>query len=233
MPRNSVALAALALALTLAACDGMSVGNRTQRSGEVTVSGGTQVTVANASEAPEGVGAPMAWQVEQGAAFYGAANQPPAFALRCDRSNNSILFERAGGGTSLILSAGGSGATLGTRSIGEGRVQARTGMNDAVLDAMARPQSQIAVGGGGETLTIPGGVAVRRVIDWCRNPAPVPVEAQPVADNAMAPAAPAGNVMTPAPSASPGSGPAAAPQATPRPAGNRDTAARPTGPAPR
>lgn len=229
MPRNSIVLAALALT----ACDGMSVGNRTQHSGDVTMSGGTQVTVTNESEAPEGVGAPMAWRVENGAAFYGAANQPPAFALRCERGSGSIMFERAGGGTSLILSVGGSGATLGTRDAGNGRVQARTGMNDAVLDAMARPQAQIAIGGGGQTLTIPGGVAVRRVIDWCRNPTPAPAEAQPVADNAMAPATPGSNVMTPVPSASPGSVPAATPQATPRPAGNRDTAARPNGPAPR
>lgn len=141
------------------------------------------------------------------------------------------MFERTGSGTSLILSAGGSGATLGTRNVGNGRVQARTGMNDAVLDAMARPQAQIAVGGGGEALTVPGGVAVRRVIDFCRNP-PLPPEAQP-ADNAMAPALPGGNAMTPMPSASPGSAPAVAPPALPRPAGNKDKAAPPNGPAPR
>jgi hypothetical protein len=228
MARNSVVI----LALALAACDAMSVGNRTQRSGEVTMSGGARATQSNSSETPEGVGAPMAWRVEQGAAFYGAANQPPAFALRCDPATRSIVFERAGKGTSLILSAGGSGATLGTRDVGNDRVQARTGMGDAVLDAMARPQAQVAVGGGGETLTIPGGVAIRRVVDFCRNPPPPP-EAQPAADNAMAPATPAGNAMTPAPSVSPGSAPVAIPQALPRPAGNRDTAARPSDPAPR
>lgn len=217
--------------LATGGCDNMSVGNRTQRSGEVTVSGGSQTVQNNASETPEGVGAPMAWRVEQGAAFYGAANQPPAFALRCDRATNSIVFERTGSGTSLILSAGGSGATLGTRDVGNGRVQARTGMGDAVLDAMARPQAQIAVGGGGETLTIPGGVAIRRIVDFCRNP-PLPPEAQP-AGNVTAPVVPGGNAMMPAPSASPGSAPAAIPPALPRPVGNKDKAAPPNGPAPR
>lgn len=228
MARNSLCL----VALLLAGCDNVSVGNRTQRSGEVTVSDAYAKT-DNASQAPEGEGAPPAWRVEQGAAFYGADNQPAAFALRCDRAAGSIVFERTGSGTSLILSAGGSGVTLGTRDVGNGRVQARTGMGDAVLDAMARPQAQIAVGGGGQTLNIPGGIAIRRVVDFCRNPAPPP-EATP-ADNALTPAAapPGGNITTPAPSASPGSAPAAAPAAPPRPAGNRDKAAPPNGPVPR
>ena len=178
MPRNSLLL----LSLLLAACDA-SVGNRTERSGEPRVS--TVETDENASEAPEGVGAPMAWRVMDGAAFYGSANQPPEFALRCDRANSQIIFERAGGGTALNLSAGGVGATLGTRQVEGGRVQARTGMGDAVLDAMARPQTQIAVSGGPELLTIPGGVAVRRVVEFCRNP-PAPEPAPP--DNAIAPA---------------------------------------------
>ena len=228
MARNRLVLAALIF--TTAGCDQMTVGNRTQRSGEVTVAQ-AYGNGSNASQAPEGVGAPMAWRVEQGAAFYAAADQPPAFALRCERGTGSIVFERAGSGTSLILSVGASGVTLGTRDVGNGRVQARTGMGDAVLDAMARPQAQIAVGGGGQTLTVPGGVAIRRVIDACRNPPPPP-EAQP-ADNAMVPAPPGGNAMTPAPPALPGSAPGAAPTAPPRPAGSKDKVAPPTVPAPR
>ena len=171
MWRNSLAL----LALAMAACDGASVGNRTQRSGDVQVVGLDEVG-NNASEAPEGVGAPMAWRVVQGAAFYGAADQPPSFALRCDRAAQQIVFERAGSGGTLSLSAGGIGATLGTRAVGEGRVQARSGLGDAVLEAMASPRSQIQVAGSGETLIIPGGVAVRRVVDFCRTPpAPSPL----------------------------------------------------------
>lgn len=224
MPRNSILL----VAMLLAGCDQIAVGNRTQRSGEVTIANAQQV-VENASEAPEGVGAPMAWRVEDGAAFYGAADQPPVFALRCERAANAILFERAGHGPSLTLTAGGSGVTLGTRDVPNGRVQARTGMGDAVLDAMARPQAQIAVGGSGQTLTVPGGVAIRRVVDFCRNPAP-PAEVPPAAGDATAPA---GNAMMPAPSASPGSAPAVTPPALPRPAGSKDTAARPIGPVPR
>lgn len=173
MPRNS--LAAIALVL-LAGCD-TSVGNRTQRSGEPRVVT-AETQDENSSQPLAGVGAPLAWRVVDGAAFYGAADHPPEFALRCDRANSQIVLERAGGGTALNLSAGGVGASLGTREVGEGRVQARTGMGDAVLDAMARPQAHIVVAGGAETLNIPGGVAVRRVLDFCRNP-PAPPEPEP------------------------------------------------------
>lgn len=194
MSRNSAAL----IALLLAGCDKMSVGNRTERSGDVHVSVDDRQT-ANVSVTPEGVGEPMAWRVTEGAASYGAANQGPVFALRCDRASQSILFERAGGGTALNLSAGGAGVSLGTRAVAGGRVQARTGMGDAVLDAMARPQSQISVSGGPETLTIPGGVAIRRVVDFCRTP-PAPAS-PPDAGNVAAPAN--GVAPTPSQSASP------------------------------
>lgn len=170
MWRNNVIMAIIALA----ACDNVAVGSRDARAGEVKVAmpedGGT-----NVSAAPQGVGAPMAWRVVNGAAFFGAADQPPALALQCDAAAKQIVFERTGGGTSLILSAGGLGASLGTRDLGNGRVQARTGLGDAVLDAMARSQSQIVVGGGAEPLSVPGGVAIRRVLDACRNPAPPPL----------------------------------------------------------
>jgi hypothetical protein len=185
MSRNSLVL----LVLALTACDGASVGNRTQRSGEVKVSGVEEIG-NNSSAALEGVGAPMAWRVVQGAAFYGAADQPPQFALRCDRGREQIVFERAGGGATLSLSAGGNGASLGTRAVGENRVQARSGMGDAVLDAMARSQSQISVGGGPEALTIPGGIAVRRVLDYCRKP-PEPVAPEPASTAVEPPAEPA------------------------------------------
>lgn len=170
MRRNSLAL----LLLTLSACDSASIGNRTQRSGDAKVIG-IDDAGENTSEAPEGIGAPTAWRVVDGAAFYGAAGQTPVFALRCDARAQQIVFERLGGGATLSLSAGGFGASLGTQAVGEGRVQGRTGLGDAVLDAMASPRSQIQVGGGPETLTVPGGVAVRRVIDFCRTPpAPEP-----------------------------------------------------------
>jgi hypothetical protein len=190
MPRNSrLVLVAL---LLLAGCDKMTVGNRTERSGDVPVRVADSAD-ENVSEVPEGVGAPMAWRVEDGAAFYGAANQPPEIALRCEPGSRSILFERAGTGTALNLAAGGVGVSLGTRDLGNGRVQARTGMGDAVLDAMARPQSQITVSGGPQTFTIPGGVAIRRVVDFCRNPPappPPPVENAAAPANGMAPVAP-------------------------------------------
>jgi hypothetical protein len=158
-----------AAALILSACDGGTVTNRTQRSGEVKVAGVEEIG-NDSSAALEGVGAPMAWRVVNGAAFYGAANQPPAFALRCDRAAQQLVFERAGAGGTISLSAGGAGATLGTRDVGSGRVQARTGLGDAIVEAMARSQTQINVGGGAETLTVPGGVAVRRVVEYCRKP---------------------------------------------------------------
>lgn len=170
MPRNSLAL----LLLMLVACDAATVGNRTQRSGDAKVTG-IDDAGENSSEAPEGIGAPSAWRVVDGAAFYGAAGQAPVFALRCDARAQQIVFERLGGGATLSLSAGGYGASLGTRDVGEGRVQARTGLGDAVLDAMASPRTQIQVGGGPEILTVPGGIAVRRVLDYCRTPpAPEP-----------------------------------------------------------
>ncbi|HEV2568208.1 hypothetical protein [Sphingomonas sp.] len=164
MSRNS-----FGLLLLLAGCDAGTVTNRTQRSGEVKVAGVEEIG-NNGSAALEGVGAPMAWRVVNGAAFYGAADQPPAFALRCDRAAQQIVFERAGAGGTLSLAAGGAGASLGTREVGQGRVQARAGLDDAIVNAMARPQSQITVAGGAETLTLPGGVAIRRVVDFCRNP---------------------------------------------------------------
>jgi hypothetical protein len=194
MWRNSPIL----LLALLAGCDKMTVGNRTERSGDARVVV-DDTAYANNSVTPEAVGAPMAWRVVDGAASYGAANQPPVFALRCDRASQSIVFERAGSGTALNLAAGGSSVSLGTRDAGNGRAQARTGMNDAVLDAMARPQSQISVSGGPETLTVPGGVAIRRVLDWCRTP---PAPPTPPADNAIAPA----NGAVPAPAPTPESG---------------------------
>lgn len=195
MPRNSLGL----VLLLLAGCDSASVTNRSQRSGEVKVAGVEQV--GNNSSAPlEGVGAPMAWRVSEGAAFYGAANQPPAFALRCERTPQMIVFERAGGGTTLTLSAGGETATLGTRQVSEGRVQARSGVGDAIVSAMARPQSQIVVGGSADTLTIPGGVAVRRVVDFCRAPPPAPT---PTPEGAPSPLIIPQTIDEPAPSPAP------------------------------
>lgn len=185
-------------ALLLAGCDKMTVANRTERSGDARVRAVNMVD-ENASEAPEGVGTPMAWRVVEGAAFYGAADQAPVFALRCDRTSQSILFERSGGGTALNLAAGGTSISLGTRDAGNGRVVARTGMNDAILDAMAHPQAQVSVSGGSETLTLPAGVAIRRVVDFCRNP---PVPPAPSPENSAAPA----NGVAPAPSTTPGSG---------------------------
>jgi hypothetical protein len=112
----------------------------------------------------------MAWRVVNGAAFYGAADQPPAFALRCDRAAQQIVLERSGAGDTISLSAGGAAASLGTRDVGNGRVQARAGLGDAIVEAMARSQTQIIVAGGAETLAVPGGVAVRRVVEFCRKP---------------------------------------------------------------
>lgn len=183
MRRNSLVLP---LAL-LGACDGAEVGNRSARAGAVKVS---DVSIdANGSAPVEGVGAPMAWRVQGGAASYGAASEPPIFALQCDRRAQQIVLERAGGGTALNLEAGGYGSSLGTRALASGRVQARAGLTDAVLERMARAQSVITVGGGEESFTVPGGVAVRRVIEACRRPEPAPVVAlpQPSAGNIVVP----------------------------------------------
>ena len=53
------------------------------------------------------------------------------------------------------------------------RIQARTALDDPFLELMAAPGVQLAVSasGGGEALMVPGGSAVRRVIDRCRAPA--------------------------------------------------------------
>lgn len=180
MWRNSAAL----ILIALAGCDA-SVGNRTERSGEVKVTGFEEV--GNNSSAPlEGVGAPAAWQVSEGTAFYGAADQPAQFAMRCDRAAQQVVFERADAGENMTISAGGVGTSLAARDVGKDRVQARTGLDDPVLAAMARSQVQIDIGG----LIVPGGVAVRRVLDWCRRP-PEPVatpETSPVAVPTLEPA---------------------------------------------
>lgn len=198
MWRNSSIILAT---LLLVACDGVSVGNRTQRSSDRDVAMAN--SAGNVSEPLEGVGAPMAWRVVQGSAYYGSAGQPPAFALHCDQSSRSIVFERQGGGTTLVLSAGGSEVGLGTRQVEGGRVQARTGMGDAVLDAMSRSRAQISVGGGAEVLTIPGGVAVRRVVDFCRAP-PTP-EPEPTPEPSL------GNIVIPPVITEPAPSPATTP----------------------
>lgn len=157
--------------LALTGCDA-SVGDRTARSGEVKVSGVEQVG-NNASVPLEGVGAPAAWRVSDGAAFYGSADQPPQFALRCDRRAQQIVIERAGSGPAINVMAGDAGGSYTARAVGNGRLQARVGLGDTVLDVMSRSQTQFDVGG----LSIPGGVAVRRVLEWCRKPP----EPEPVA----------------------------------------------------
>jgi hypothetical protein len=186
MRRNNALILLVSLA---SACDRPTMGNREQRAGEVTVRDVS--VVENASETPDAVGSPMAWRVVQGAAFYGSADQRPAFALRCDQARNSIIFERAGTGTALNISAGGLGSSLGTRAV-NGAVQARTSLGDPLLDRMAQGRAQISVSGASGSLTLPGGVAIRRVVEFCRNPvAPEPVptpEAGPVAENVAEPA---------------------------------------------
>ncbi len=174
MLRNSLFL----LALVPAACDGVQVGNRTARAGEVTTAMPDEVD-ESASKAPEGIGAPMAWRVVNDAAYYGAADQQPVFALRCDSVAKQIVFERVGGGAAITLAAAGQSATIGTRASGDGRVQARSGLGDPVLDAMSRSQTPIQVGGGAEPFTVPGGIAIRRIVDTCRNPPPPAIEATP------------------------------------------------------
>ena len=188
MSRSSAAL----LLLTLAACDA-SVSNRSERSGEVKVSGIEEVG-NNSSVAPEGVGAPAAWRVRDGTAFYGAAEQPPQFALRCDRNAQQIVIERAGSGPAITVMAGSAGGSYTARAV-NGRLQARVGLGDPLLEAMSRSQSQIDIGG----LSVPGGVAIRRVLEWCRKPP----EAIPEPANATAPTPQPGIAAEPTPEAPP------------------------------
>jgi len=188
MPRNSAAL----LLLTLAACDA-SVSNRTERSGEVKVSGVEEIG-NDSSVAPEGVGAPAAWRVRDGAAFYGSADQPPQFALRCDRNAQQIIIERAGSGPAITVMAGSAGGSYTARAV-NGRLQARVGLGDPLLEAMSRSQSQIDIGG----LSVPGGVAVRRVLEWCRKPP----EPSPDPSDAAPPVIQPGNAIEPTPKATP------------------------------
>jgi hypothetical protein len=180
MWRNS-ALAGLAL---LAGCDNLASGNRSQRAGEVKVRDLAENAVESA--APVGVGAPMAWQVAGGAAAFGAAGSAPVLTLRCEREAGTLVIERPGGGTAITIAAGDVEQTLGTRPGQGDRVQARVPIDDALVAQMAAPQAQLMlVDAAGERRALPGGVAVRRVVEACRTPeAPVVGPA----DNAAAPA---------------------------------------------
>lgn len=184
MRRNS---ALLALAL-LAACD-VSTPEREQRAGEVSARVSDNVTVE--AEDPAGVGAPPAWQVAGGLAAFGAAGQPPLLSIRCDRAEGAVVLERGGGGQGLTVAVGDYEQTLATDA-GEGdKVRARVPLDDPLLARMAAPQARMfVVTAAGERVALPGGVAIRRVLDRCRNPAPAPT---PEAENAVEP----GNVVLP------------------------------------
>lgn len=180
MWRNS-AIAALAL---LAGCDNLASGNRSERAGDVKVRDLTENVVESAS--PVGVGAPMAWQVAGGAAAFGAAGAPPVLTLRCERAAGMLVIERPGGGTAITISAGGLEQTLGTRPGQGDKVQARVPLADELVARMAAAQAHmVLINAAGEQLAIPGGVAVRRVVDSCRAP---DVPAAAPADNAAVPA---------------------------------------------
>ncbi|HXV06089.1 MAG TPA: hypothetical protein VFP23_09335 [Solirubrobacterales bacterium] len=181
MWRNS-ALVALAL---LAACDNLSSDGRSQRAGDVKVR--ELENEAEASETPVGVGAPTAWRVAGLAAAYGADGQAPMLAIRCDRAASMVTFERPGGGTAITLAAGGLERTMEAQPGTGDRVQSRLPIDDELVARMAAPQSQLLlVTAAGERVPIPGGVAMRRVVEACRAPA---VVTPPVIDpeNAVAP----------------------------------------------
>lgn len=166
MWRNS-ALAALAL---LAGCDKLSSDGRSQRAGDVTVNEPTNEV--EEVDAPEGVGAPMAWRVSGSVAAYGSAGQEPVLSLRCDRAGGVIIAERPGGGTAITLAANGFERTIAAEADEGGKVRAGITLDDELAARMAASQSQLMlVTAAGERLAIPGGVAVRRVLDTCRAPA--------------------------------------------------------------
>lgn len=177
MWRNS-ALVGFAL---LAACDNLSSDGRSQRAGDVKVRELENET--ESAEAPVGVGAPTAWRVAGAAAAYGADGQTPMLTIRCDRAASMVTFERPGGGTAITLAAGGVERTMEAQPGTGDQVQARLPIDDELVGRMAAPQSQLLlVTAAGERLPLPGGVAVRRVVDACR----APVVAPPVLDPANA-----------------------------------------------
>lgn len=179
MWRNS-AIAALAL---LAGCDKLSSDGRSQRAGDVTVN--EPVNEVEAVDSPEGVGAPMAWRVAGSVAAYGAAGQEPVLSLRCDRAGGTIVAERPGGGTAITLAAGGLERTMPAEEGEGGKVRAAIALDDELAARMAASQAQLMlVTAAGERLAIPGGVAVRRVLDACRGPT---VDPAAVPDNAADP----------------------------------------------
>lgn len=180
MSRNSVAV----LLLLLAGCDKLASDGRSQRAGDVTVRELANDSIE--SEAPVGVGAPLAWQVAGSAAAYGASGVTPILTIRCERSDGMIVIERPGGGTAITIAANGYEQTLGTRAAQGDKVQARVPMGDELVARMSAPQAQLMlVNAAGEQVAIPGGVAVRRVLDTCRGPAVVAPAATP--DNGTAP----------------------------------------------
>lgn len=182
------AAAALAVTLLIGGCDMASSPPREQRAGDVTVRvDETDAVTALAEEPLQAGAAPMAWRVTGGTAGYGGAGQQPLIGLRCLRAAGELLIERSGAGTELTLAAGGIERTLPAESIGEDRVAAHLTLDDPLLSAMAAPQARLQlVTATGDRISLPGGVAVRRVLDRCRQPEPLPA---PDMENGAAPAA--------------------------------------------
>lgn len=206
MSRNK----ALALSLLLlAGCDRLSPNGREERSGNVAVRIADN-QMANASEAPVGVGSPMAWRVEGGQALYEAAGQDPVFAIRCDRAQNAVILDRSGGGTDFGLQVGGETVALDSHPAANGRVQARVPLDNPALERMAAPQAALTLTGGAQPVAVPGGVAIRRIVDACRTPPAPPAPAATPGAEVSPPVigAPVNGVApVPAPSPSPTAAP--------------------------
>jgi hypothetical protein len=173
---RAAAAAALVGALLLGGCDA-STPPREQRAGDVTVRGDDMELLSDPAEAPLPAGAaPMAWRVAGGTAGYGGAGQMPLLGLRCLREAGQLVIDRPGTGTEVTLSAGGIERSLPAEAAGGDRVAARVSLDDPLLVAMSAPQARIALATEtGDRIDVPGGVAVRRVLDRCRTPAPLPV----------------------------------------------------------
>lgn len=176
-----IALAALAL---LAAC-----GDRDEtRSSDFKVEdqGGFQPTEDEPDAGNLTVAeAPRGWQVRSEsagpAAVFIDAERGPAFALRCDRARKQVAIQLGGGAPGSQAAIQVVSDTAGAKSypgqvIGgaQPRVQARVPLDDPFLESMAATGAQLAVSvEGGEALMVPGGPAIRRVIEGCRAPAAI------------------------------------------------------------
>jgi hypothetical protein len=187
MSGNSRAIFAALALLALAGCDGLSSDGR-NRTGALNDSVGTagldNAVDAIANNAAAASLPPAAWTYRPGVApvaLYGSAGAEAELAMRCDRRAGQVRFSLpapAEGATQMAFVIDGRQLAFPATAIDNGlsRVEAIVPLDNPILDRLAGAGARFAIGVGAEPpVDIPGGPAIRRLIEACRAPAVAPV----------------------------------------------------------